>query len=82
MSKPHCLVLARNMGESIIIDDCIRVTVMPSNKSRQVKLHVEAPRAVAVDREELRRRKRGPVPVSAHDYAERARALSAARSGL
>jgi carbon storage regulator len=46
------LILTRNYGESIVIGDDIRVTVLPS-KSGTVRLGVTAPRSVAVHREEV-----------------------------
>lgn len=50
------LVLARNKGESIMIGDGVVVTVIDVRGER-IRLGVEAPRTVAVDREEVRRSK-------------------------
>ena len=46
------LILTRNYGESIVIGDEIRVTVLPG-KSGTIRLGVTAPRSVAVHREEV-----------------------------
>jgi len=50
------LILTRNPGESIFIGDDIKVTVMEINRN-QVRIGIEAPRAIEVDREEIRDRK-------------------------
>jgi carbon storage regulator len=50
------LVLSRRQGEAIVIDGGIRVSVAKISR-RQVRLAIEAPRQVQVDREELRERK-------------------------
>ena len=50
------LVLSRRQGEAIVIDGGIRVSVAAISR-RQVRLAIEAPRQVQVDREELRERK-------------------------
>jgi carbon storage regulator len=50
------LVLTRKRGESLIIGDNVKVTVI-SVKGDQVSIGVDAPRNVAVDREEIRIRK-------------------------
>ena len=47
------LVLTRNTSESIIINNDIKVTVL-GVQGKQVRLGIEAPRDVAVDREEIR----------------------------
>ncbi len=47
------LILARRIGESIIINDDITLTVLGFNKNRQVKLGFEAPKEVAIHREEI-----------------------------
>jgi carbon storage regulator len=46
------LVLARNIGEEIIIDKNIRVCVV-SVEGSKVRLGVEAPQSVPVDRKEI-----------------------------
>ena len=50
------MILTRNPGESIFIGDDIKVTVMEINRN-QVRIGIEAPRAIEVDREEIRDRK-------------------------
>ncbi len=54
------LVLSRRVGEEIVIDTAIRVTVVGTRGGR-IRLGVTAPAAVAVDRLEVRAR-RGVVP--------------------
>ena len=58
------LVLSRRVGEEIIINDNIRVTVV-AVKGDRVRLGIVAPRDVNVDRSEvhLRRAQFDPVPV-------------------
>ena len=50
------LVLTRNIGEKIVIDDNIRVTIV-GIKGGKVKLGIEAPDDVRVDREEVHQRR-------------------------
>ena len=50
------LMLTRREGETIIIGDNIRVTVM-STEGRGVKLGIDAPHDIPVDREEIRAKK-------------------------
>jgi len=59
------LVLSRRVGEEIIINDNIRVTVV-AVKGDRVRLGVVAPRTVTVDRSEVhdRRREFQPVPAT------------------
>ena len=47
------LILTRRIGESIIIGDNITLTVLGFNKSRQVKLGIDAPNEIPVHREEI-----------------------------
>jgi carbon storage regulator len=58
------LVLSRRVGEEIIINDNIRVTVV-AVKGDRVRLGIVAPRDVSVDRSEVhaRRSQFDPVPV-------------------
>lgn len=46
------LILTRRIGETIIIGDQVSVTVLRV-KGNQVRLGVDAPRTVSVEREEL-----------------------------
>lgn len=50
------LVLSRKIGESIIIGDTVRVTIVDIGQGR-VKIGVHAPDSVSVDREEIHDRK-------------------------
>ncbi|WP_445673852.1 carbon storage regulator [Pseudomonas ceruminis] len=50
------LMLSRNIGKSVIIGGNIRVTVAQVN-GRQVRLGIETPRGVVVDREEIHQRR-------------------------
>jgi len=49
------LILTRRIGEAVIIDDQISVTVLSINGA-QVRVGVNAPRDVSVHREEIYRR--------------------------
>lgn len=51
------LILTRRAGEGLRIGDEIEVTVMAVNGS-QVRIGINAPRDIAVDREEIAERKR------------------------
>jgi carbon storage regulator len=51
------LILTRRAGEALRIGDEIEVTVMAVNGS-QVRIGINAPRDIAVDREEIAERKR------------------------
>jgi carbon storage regulator len=51
------LILTRRAGEALRIGDDIEVTVMAVNGS-QVRIGINAPRDVAVDRQEIAERKR------------------------
>ncbi|MBR7519662.1 carbon storage regulator CsrA [Pseudomonas juntendi] len=49
------LILTRKVGETIVINDTIRVTVMQV-KGGQVRLGIEAPKDVSVHRQESQER--------------------------
>lgn len=52
------LILTRKLGETVIIGNrVIRITVTEI-KGRQVKLAIDAPRDVIVDREEIAKKRR------------------------
>jgi carbon storage regulator len=51
------LILTRRIGETLVIDSKIRVTVL-SVKGMHVRVGVAAPKSVDVDREEVFNRKR------------------------
>jgi carbon storage regulator len=59
------LILTRRAGEALRIGDDIEVTVMAVNGS-QVRIGINAPRDVAVDREEIAERKKRDREASAH----------------
>ena len=50
------LVLSRKTGQEIVIGDNIRITVV-AVRGEQVRLGIEAPRDVAVDRQEVHDRR-------------------------
>jgi carbon storage regulator len=53
----NMLILTRRAGEALRIGDDIEVTVMAVNGS-QVRIGINAPRNIAVDREEIAERKK------------------------
>jgi carbon storage regulator len=57
------LVLNRKEGESVVIDDDIKVVVLKV-KGRQVKIGIEAPRDTKIAREEISHKK-DPAPMNA-----------------
>lgn len=50
------LILTRNVNESIFIGEDIKITVLEISRS-QVRIGIDAPRSIEVDREEIRDRK-------------------------
>jgi carbon storage regulator len=46
------LILTRRLGESIIIEDNIKITVVDINK-QQIKLGIDAPKNITINREEI-----------------------------
>jgi carbon storage regulator len=46
------LILTRRLGESIIIEDNIKITVVDINK-QQIKLGIDAPKHITINREEV-----------------------------
>jgi carbon storage regulator len=46
------LILTRKLGESIIIEDNIKITVIDINK-QQIKLGIDAPKHITINREEI-----------------------------
>lgn len=55
------LILTRKAGQSLMIGDDVTVTVIGSDEGG-IRLGIEAPRHVPVDREEVRLKKRGRHP--------------------
>ena len=58
------LVLSRRVGEEIVINDTIRVTVV-SVKGDKVRLGITAPPTVRVDRQEVHQRRQDLSPAAA-----------------
>jgi carbon storage regulator len=54
--KVNMLVLSRKQGQSIYIGDNVRITVIVID-SEKIRLGIDAPKDVSVDREEVRRAK-------------------------
>jgi carbon storage regulator len=63
------LVLSRKVGETILINESIRVTVLQSAKNGRIRLGIGAPPEVRVLREELTR-SRHPLSPSKTGEAE------------
>lgn len=64
------LILSSNIGEAILIGNDISITVSNVCKG-QVRLAIEAPKQVAVDRAEIRQRKiENPLPVVASQHID------------
>ena len=62
------LVLTRRPGEQIVIDGNIRITVV-SVKGDRIRIGIEAPPSVTVDRQEIHERRKqapGQVPHPCH----------------
>lgn len=57
------LILTRRVGETLIIGDDIKITVLAS-KGNQVRLGIDAPREVEVHREEIYQRIQSQPPES------------------
>lgn len=51
------LVLSRNPGEPIVIGDNIKITIVKVNNNGSVRIGIDAPKDVRVDREEVAKRK-------------------------
>ena len=47
------LILQRNIGESLMIGDDIKITILGGNKGQQVRVGIDAPKDVSVHREEM-----------------------------
>ena len=65
------LVLSRKIGETIVIGDTVRVTVVDIGQGR-VKIGIQAPDAVSVDREEVHSRKAIEKELAAFDESDAA----------
>ena len=60
------LVITRRVGESIMVGDNVKVTVLQV-KGGQVRIGIDAPRGIAVHREEIHERIRGESADGAGD---------------
>lgn len=58
------LILTRKVGETIVINDTIRVTVLQV-KGNQVRVGIEAPKDVSVHRQEIQERIAAQAEVAA-----------------
>lgn len=47
------LIITRRFGESFMIGDTVKVTIMHGGHGNQVRIGIEAPREVAVYRQEV-----------------------------
>ncbi len=56
------LILTRRIGETLVIDDNTRLTVL-GVKGNQVRIGINAPKEVTVDREEIFLRKKLGMPI-------------------
>ena len=62
----HMLILMRRAGESIYVGPNIVITLVSLERNR-ARIGIQAPRDVAVDREEIALRKQNGEPPPAHD---------------
>ena len=60
------LILTRRIGESVIIDEDIAVSVL-GIKGNQVRIGIDAPKEVVVHREEIQRRVKDEISTSKRD---------------
>lgn len=47
------LVLSRKVGEAVVIEGLIKIRILQVTPSGQIKVGIEAPRDVVIEREEL-----------------------------
>jgi carbon storage regulator len=59
------LILTRRLGESIIIEDNIKVTVIDIN-NQQIKLGIDAPKHITINREEVAKKVKGENQLSSN----------------
>ena len=59
------LILTRKLGESIIIEDNIKITVVDIN-NQQIKLGIDAPRHITINREEVAKKVKEENKLSAN----------------
>ena len=71
------LTLTREVGEKIVIGDDVVVTVLSVSENGRVRLGIEAPRQIRIDRAEVLERIRkesleaGDAPSDAHAFVAR-----------
>ncbi|MBL6735410.1 MAG: carbon storage regulator CsrA [Shewanellaceae bacterium] len=56
------LILTRRIGETIVIGDNLIKVSIASVQGNQVRLCIDAPREISVDREEIHLRKQQGIP--------------------
>ena len=59
------IILTRKLGESIIIEDNIKVTVVDIN-NQQIKLGIDAPKHITINREEVAKKVKGENQLSSN----------------
>ncbi len=62
------LILTRRLGESIIIEDNIKITVVDIN-NQQIKLGIDAPRHITINREEVAKKVKEENKLSSNSVA-------------
>ena len=74
------LVLTRKIGELIVIGDNIKIKIVEI-KGKQVRIGIEAPRSVQVNREEIYRQKNGDKLVEVTAEQEQQEDMPVPRTG-
>lgn len=77
------LILSRRLGESIVIGDDINVTILGVN-GNQVRIGIDAPKTVAVHREEIYRKITNQIDSRRHtaSTANRSKVVSRSATAL
>ena len=57
------LVLSRKLGEKVFIGDNICITIVDTERNNKVRLGIEAPKDIRIEREELRIKRIHGTPV-------------------
>lgn len=63
------LILTRKLGETLIIGDNVKVTVL-GVRGHQIRLGIDAPKEISVHREEIYQRIQDELSDSSHDDEE------------